>query len=113
MKQPVIELSHLAVDAIIKGEINYLWSDVSAEDCYRTKLGRGYNGKVNVTASGRDCQPWGSHQPHAHNFTWLWTEENFCRNPDDRANGPWCYTMDPETVLESCGISQCSKFPHF
>lgn len=21
--------------------------------------------------------------------------------------------MDPETVLESCGISQCSKFPHF
>lgn len=82
--------------------------DVSAEDCFRMKLGRGYNGRVNVTVSGRDCQPWGSHIPHAHNFTWLWTEENFCRNPDDRADGPWCYTMDPETALESCGITQCT-----
>lgn len=81
---------------------------VSSEGCYRTKLGRGYNGSVNVTASGRDCQPWGSHLPHAHNFTWLWTEENFCRNPDDRTDGPWCYTMDRDTVSESCGIPQCT-----
>nr|XP_022329617.1 hepatocyte growth factor-like protein [Crassostrea virginica] len=79
------------------------------EDCYRTKLGRGYNGRVNVTASGRACQEWRSHLPHAHNFTWLWTEENFCRNPDDRASGPWCYTMDPDTVLESCDVPECTS----
>ncbi|XP_061172826.1 macrophage mannose receptor 1-like isoform X2 [Saccostrea echinata] len=81
---------------------------VQTDDCYRNTLGRFYIGKVNVTISGRICQPWGSQVPHKHRFGWLYTEENYCRNPDDESAGPWCYTMDKDKRWESCGIQSCS-----
>ncbi|XP_062582926.1 plasminogen-like, partial [Saccostrea cucullata] len=80
---------------------------VNTVGCYRNTLGRFYTGKVNVTISGRICQPWGSQIPHNHKFGWLYTEENYCRNPDDESVGPWCYTMDKEKRWESCGIQLC------
>ncbi|XP_061173496.1 macrophage mannose receptor 1-like [Saccostrea echinata] len=82
---------------------------IAYENCYRTDLGRGYNGKINITISRKTCQKWGSHTPHPHNLTWLWTEENYCRNPDGKPNGPWCFTMDSSTVWESCGIPRCTS----
>ena len=32
---------------------------------------------------------------------------NYCRNPDGRPEGPWCYTLDPDIEWESCGIVDC------
>lgn len=34
-------------------------------------------------------------------------EENYCRNPDNDENGPWCYTTDSETRYDYCNISEC------
>lgn len=34
-------------------------------------------------------------------------EENYCRNPDNDENGPWCYTTDPGTRFDYCNIPEC------
>ncbi|CAL8330351.1 unnamed protein product, partial [Boreogadus saida] len=34
--------------------------------------------------------------------------ENFCRSPKNQGR-PWCYTTDPNTRVEECGIPQCSE----
>ena len=34
---------------------------------------------------------------------------NSCRNPDHYETGPWCYTSDPDTRWEDCGIPLCRK----
>ncbi|XP_048736074.2 macrophage mannose receptor 1-like isoform X1 [Ostrea edulis] len=81
---------------------------VKTADCYRNTLGRWYIGKVNITISGRVCQPWGTQTPHRHRFGWLYTEKNYCRNPDDESVGPWCYTMDTYKRWESCGLKKCT-----
>ena len=81
-------------------------------DCYYG-IGIGYRGDVNITRSGRSCQPWSSQCPNRH---WRFPEDvvdgqndsNMCRNPDASApDGPWCYTTDPKIRWEYCNISRC------
>ena len=70
--------------------------------------------------SGLTCQNWTSNIPHSHppfdrsdflenNLDWVY---NYCRNPDNSTNGPWCYTTSPGTVREDCQIDYCGT-PHF
>ena len=33
--------------------------------------------------------------------------ENYCRNPDDYMEGPWCYTTNPEVLTDVCDINWC------
>ena len=55
------------------------------------------------------------HQKHvihriANNFpdTSLTEAENFCRNPASQMGAPWCYTLDPKVIWESCDVPKCS-----
>ena len=32
---------------------------------------------------------------------------NYCRNPDKKSTGPWCYTTDPDKTWESCDVPKC------
>ena len=41
----------------------------------------------------------------ANSFT---ANENYCRNPDNEPNGPWCYTIDPDKRWEYCDVKLCS-----
>lgn len=34
-------------------------------------------------------------------------EENYCRNPDNDQQGPWCYTTDPNKRFDYCDIPEC------
>lgn len=36
--------------------------------------------------------------------------ENFCRNPDNHPEGPWCYTKDPAVQKEACRVPICGKY---
>ncbi|GAB1300519.1 Plasminogen [Apodemus speciosus] len=36
-------------------------------------------------------------------------EENYCRNPDNDEQGPWCYTMDPDKRFDYCDIPECEE----
>ena len=38
------------------------------------------------------CQRWDIEYPHTPKFKLHDSHHNFCRNPDDDKNGPWCYT---------------------
>ncbi|XP_039272402.1 plasminogen-like [Styela clava] len=87
-----------------------LWND---DTCYTPDdLGRSYRGILAVSESGRTCQQWDLQAPHAHTRTVCNHPEsglinNYCRNPDNEPNGPWCYTTDPEKRWEYCEIPMC------
>ncbi|XP_032996482.1 hepatocyte growth factor-like protein isoform X2 [Lacerta agilis] len=74
--------------------------------------GTSYRGNQSVTEKGKTCQHWGKKTPHDHRFSpsrYNGLEENYCRNPDDDEHGPWCYTTDPATRHQSCGIKKCEN----
>ncbi|KAA8582862.1 hypothetical protein FQN60_015408 [Etheostoma spectabile] len=81
-------------------------------------VGSDYRGTKSKTKSGTKCQNWAAKYPHRPNFTpeanpLADLESNFCRNPDGDAGGPWCYTTDPNTRWEHCGVSSCTGKPAF
>nr|CAB3263474.1 apolipoprotein(a)-like [Phallusia mammillata] len=81
--------------------------------CYHSlDRGHSYRGNVSVTRSGRTCQRWDTHTPHAHNLdpsivTGGDLVENYCRNPNVDNQGPWCFTTDPNVPFEPCDIPIC------
>ncbi|XP_072037091.1 plasminogen-like [Amphiura filiformis] len=87
-----------------------------ASECYSKPHGGDYRGSVNQTTDCKECQSWTSQDPHAHTRTPEnypdagLGEHNYCRNPDDEPNGPWCYTTDPETRWAYCPVPNCATF---
>ena len=85
----------------------------SFSEILNTQEGLEYSGVRSVTSSGIPCQEWNKYTPHSHKlFDRLAFPErsvskasNYCRNPNKRPSGPWCYTVDPKVVSETCGIA--------
>ncbi|KAM8722380.1 prothrombin [Acanthopagrus schlegelii] len=77
--------------------------------------GVSYAGNVNITESGIQCQHWSSSFPHPIIREFNASEpgsilhENFCRNPDNQADGPWCYTKNPVIVKQKCKVPKCGE----
>ncbi|XP_074853711.1 prothrombin [Carettochelys insculpta] len=76
--------------------------------------GQNYQGNVSVTKSGIECQPWSSKFPHKPAFNTTThpnasLTQNYCRNPDEHPNGPWCYTRDPTVRREECAVPVCGQ----
>ncbi|CAH1783045.1 unnamed protein product [Owenia fusiformis] len=79
--------------------------------CYHGN-GQYYNGTVNTTRSGYQCQDWLSQHPHRHMrhphiFPEVRDASNYCRNPGGEENSPWCYTINQTKRWEKCDIPQC------
>uniref|UniRef100_A0A3Q2FGV9 Prothrombin n=1 Tax=Cyprinodon variegatus TaxID=28743 RepID=A0A3Q2FGV9_CYPVA len=76
--------------------------------------GLSYEGNINITKSGKKCQHWNRRFPHPI-FRYVpqknILKENFCRNPDNRPEGPWCFTTDPTVQKESCIVPKCGECP--
>lgn len=77
--------------------------------------GMSYEGNINITQSGKQCQHWKSSFPHPIIREYNASEpdsiltENFCRNPDSRTTGPWCFTKDPTVPKETCRVPKCGE----
>ena len=77
-------------------------------DCIKTEIGEEYQGRWNLTATGKCCHSWDSREPEFTNATRTGIDGNYCRNPDSKKGvGPWCYTDDNRIVWESCGLPLC------
>ncbi|XP_061745348.1 prothrombin-like [Nerophis ophidion] len=77
--------------------------------------GVNYEGGIHITKSGRLCQSWSQGFPHPIIKEFNASEpgsilkENFCRNPDGQAEGPWCFTQDPAVQKETCRVPICGE----
>ena len=86
-------------------------------ECYKDKTtGTDYRGYVNQTKSGTPCQKWTTQSPHEHEGIVPCTypekglgDHNYCRNPNKRPDGPWCYTTDPDKEWEYCDVGKPKK----
>jgi len=75
-------------------------------DCKMTLNGQDYHGTARSTKSGKSCKFWDFLEDNLPEKAFA-SAGNFCRNPDGELEGPWCYTTDPDTLWETCGIEQC------
>ena len=86
--------------------------------CKKTTLGTEFCGQISITERAKTCQRWDSQYPHEHtrNDPSAFPEEvledaaNYCRNPDNTSEGPWCYTTDPNSRWEYCEVIKCGKY---
>ncbi|XP_064607266.1 inactive tyrosine-protein kinase transmembrane receptor ROR1-like isoform X2 [Liolophura sinensis] len=80
------------------------------KNCYNG-TGEHYKGTVNRTKSGYLCQPWTKNLPaelfkQSAAYRAL-VGHNYCRNPGNVEEGPWCFTTNKDVQKELCNIPVC------
>ena len=98
--------------------VYFFLAAVTYPNCWNGVQGSTYKGSQSTTASGSSCQRWDSDFPHDHEYIdddaafasdgTVTDAANYCRDPAHDFNEPWCYSLDPGTGAEACGIPQCS-----
>ncbi|CAB9515896.1 Apolipoprotein(a) (Fragment) [Seminavis robusta] len=101
-----------------KEEVQFECVNCTAFECGNYSISQSdYRGAINITESGRECQPWSSQFPHLHDFTpenypGAGLDGNACRNPDPsgaaiQVNRAFCLTNDPDRRFEKCLVPAC------
>jgi len=76
---------------------------ISPTICALSEDLRNYNGEVKTTKVGLSCQLWSARIPHISQY--LNDERHsFCRNPNNRTGGPWCYTTNNGAIWQYCDV---------
>ena len=80
-------------------------------DCYNE--GEPYNGRLSLTDNFIPCLSWTA-QYVKDNFEFddpLLGDHNYCRNPDDDSNGPWCFASNTNQRAY-CNVQKCGIRGH-
>ena len=100
--------------------IHVTFPSTAKQECLNSS-GVEYTGSLSEAAGGLPCQRWDSQTPNPHNYTnpnlfpdaSLNDSVNYCRNPSNDSNGPWCYidlttaSSDGQTWAH-CDIDTCA-----
>ena len=95
------------------------------DECYTRPNGYDYRGTVSHTSSGKQCQAWSEQTPNTHTMSARNQPlsgvggHNFCRNPDQSEDKPWCYIaenqLDQDKESETFGMPldiEGNRFQH-
>ncbi|EDV19707.1 Kremen protein 1 [Trichoplax sp. H2] len=75
-------------------------------DCYnRATLGSDYSGEISWTQYGKPCMFWNTYGRRGTNY--FSYKHNYCRNPDRKPGGPWCY--HDFNSWGYCDVPKCSN----
>lgn len=89
--------------------------------CKETLTASGYSGSISTSVTNRSCIAWVEMSSFVSNYIWRTRDttimnlnalsdiKNYCRNPDDDAQGPWCFVDQDTEAMEYCDIQACSK----
>jgi len=99
LKMPDLEICQKETE-----ELNHGFNE---ENCDKSN-GEQYNGFLNTTSSGKQCQEW-KLNPYLNNVTYSTLASNYCRNPQGYGQQPWCYTDYEKGEWEYCQINQCKE----
>ena len=76
---------------------------------YKTDDGASYNGRINVTKSGRPCLPWTEVKDFTTHTQWIGEfEENYCKTVNWEEKGPLCFYEKDSS--EYCDIPHCGLY---
>ena len=76
---------------------------------YKTDGGASYNGRINVTKSGRPCLPWTEVKDFTTNTQWTGEfEENYCKTVNLVDTSPLCFYEKDSS--EDCDIPHCGLY---
>lgn len=116
-------LLHLTLSVIFHNSLSFAQESVPGNltdfsVCKVSHLGLEYSGDVSKTEGGVRCQSWSAANP-IHKIDSAYGDDRFpefsrkgaknrCRNPSGDVKGPWCYTMDPRLMDDTCAIPLCS-----
>lgn len=90
--------------------------------CKESASGKGYSGILSSTMSDSACLPWTSVPEYYKPVVWMGQDKfatadtmlsslhNYCRNPDNDAIGPWCFTSMESGRMEYCNIPLCGIY---
>ncbi|XP_078679071.1 uncharacterized protein LOC144914751 isoform X1 [Branchiostoma floridae x Branchiostoma belcheri] len=73
-------------------------------ECYHGS-GANFRGVHMETETGKDCTDWVDHVYETTAFKWANLDNNYCRNPGNIGERPWCYVGDQ---WEFCSVRPCS-----
>ena len=85
-------------------------------DCKNTSSGTEYRGTISHTTNLLTCQDWNKQIPHSYTtqtFPNAGLMKNYCRNPDNDPEGPWCFTDLVFKIWEHCSIPLCGLYIFF
>ena len=81
-------------------------------DCKTTSAALDYAGELDTTSSGASCVRWDTtsttFEPNQFPDASLEDAANFCRNPDRKAEGVWCFTDHSTGEWEYCDLPFCT-----
>ena len=74
--------------------------------CKSTRQGDTYTGNQSYSISGEKCLSWESSRIHGKIRSMPAYNHNYCRNPNNNSEGPWCHTENSKHG-EICPIPLC------
>ena len=84
-------------------------------NCLKTLEGNDYVGQLSTTDDNDVCEHWSKLPAHAWNESManfpdatIGDAANYCRNPNNNRDGPWCFSSKTNTT-KLCNIPSCGK----